>query len=396
MLANGLMHGFLSLVNQVAPMKWDELWIHNPPFVWPRKVLVVPSRFIGDAILMTPFLQNLAVLSARGGKEAFEVHLLATRTTACLFEGFPGVSRVILESFGSSSAGLTDFLRVEEYDTVFFCRYAPYLERAAVRAGVAQRVGFDLARLGVRGLNRHANHLTHTIPSTSLKDLRPQVEIYLDILRWLGFQEQVSLINDKRLFCPLEERDYQEALSLLVEGGATLSPTQTGPRVLIHATAGSPGKCWPWEYWASLLKHLYAGWQTAVFAVGTEKEAPYYNTLAEDSGVPIAVLCGKTSVRQSIALLGMMDLVITLDTSVAHMAAAAKTPRMIVLYGPTNASKWVPWAEAETFLQQIQHPLPCQPCLARTCATKPCIRKLTVEKVLEAVERSFQWHPFLY
>lgn len=373
MVANEILTRLLEIANQVLPEE-EPLLPEAGPFRLPERVLVVPSYFIGDNILLTPFLRNLRRNLGPGTR----IDIAASPPMVPFFETFPGVDDVYVEKQGSLRNPRA-FLESRRYDTVIMCRYAPMWARAAVRAGIPQRVGYDLERLGIHRLKRWGQSLTHTIPSTSMFDSRPQVEIYLDILRELGMA-----VDGNNLQAGLTHDDYRTARKLL--------PHTDQLKVLIHAGSGSPGKNWPAEHWENLLTVLNRRWNPLFVAVGGSAERGLYQSWEQD--FDFVNLCGGTNLRESIAVLSHMDLVITLDTSVAHMAALAGVPRLVVLYGPTNHLQWKPVVTADTLLRQVHLPLECRPCPARTCEHRQCIKGLSVGQVLLAIEAIMREKPF--
>lgn len=379
MVANSVLRGVLELVNHFIPPEEALPSSSLLASQVPRKVLVIASRFIGDCILLTPFIrnlfQNMRLAHPQGESQ---IDLVATPLTANLFENLPGIDRVLIEG-RDIEPSLQVFLEAQQYDTMFLCRYAPFWESAGHQTGVSQRIGFDLERLGIPGLKRRGRWLTHVVQSGSIYDTRPQVEIYLDMLRTLQMN-----VRETHLECFLTKVDIARASQLLEN-----RPQR--PRILIHATAASPGKAWGTEQWSSLLQRLPE--PATVIASGGEGDRQFYDALSADSGATLLNLCGLTTLRESMALMAQVDMVITLDTAVAHMAAAVGVPRLIVLYGPTNHEQWIPWVRPETVLKQVTLGLPCQPCMARTCLTKRCLRQLPVEIVHQAVEQSFEEKP---
>jgi ADP-heptose:LPS heptosyltransferase len=385
MLANNLLNGMLTVVNHLIPAEEEEARIQNPAFAPPQKTLVIPSRFIGDVILMTPFLNNLR----RCLPAAAQMDLLATPATACLFRHLDGIGQVFIESrhFPKKEFELShaDFLKYHGYDTLFFCRYAPYWERAALRANIPQRVGFDMERLGVHGWKDRGHTLTHVTPSTPFNDTRSQVEVYLELLRSVGWP-----VTPDRLYFTLPEKLQQRSYQRLLSVEAGQHTRANGPRIALHMTAGSPGKEWDsrqWELLAKTLTHTYA---PKLIAMGAARDSTRYEALTQSSGVPLLNLCGQFSVLESMALMPHLDMVITLDTAMAHIAAVGQVPRLIVLYGPTNPAQWKPQVADGTFLQQIRLGVPCQPCMARTCFGKTCLADLSAQQVFNAVQQGFR------
>lgn len=378
MVTNRIAQAILSLANQVVP---DEAAMAGvQPFKLPKSALVIPSLFIGDNILMTAFLRDLR----HNMGDAAQIDILSTAAMMPFYEPFPGINTIWREKLGPLRKPKL-FLESRNYDTVFLCRYAPVWGAAAERAKIPQRVGFDLERLGIYGLQRWGNCLTHPIPSRSIFDLRSQAQVYLDMLKYLGLRT-----SEPSGECCLTASDDARADALLNTNDSHL-------KILIHLACSYPAKQWPKENWQILLHQLSLQFDPVFYAIGSARDARFYKGLfrTDDNHLGCGPerfinLCGQTHVRESIALLRRMDLVITLDTSIAHMAALAKTPRLIVLYGPTNHHQWRPLVSAETHLEQVYLKLPCRPCIVRTCEHKSCMRFLSVESVRQAVERAFQ------
>lgn len=364
MVANEILWKILGLANQVLP--------EEPPlartFALPKKALLVPSLFIGDNILLTPFIR---ALRQNLGPEA-ELDIVTPRATGALFDTNPHLNRIWIEKEGSLRRPKV-FLESRKYDTVFFCRYSIAWGRAALQAGISQRVGFNLERIGIQRFSHWGRCLTHSLPSSSIYDSRPQAEIYLEMLNRLGLAD-----DGLALECPLTEADREKAARLL-------DSLSHRPKVLIHAASGSPGKQWPLENWQALLREIRDRWDPIFVAIGGKGEAPQYQALEEEFN--LANWCGQTNLRESIALLQGMDLVITLDTSIAHLAALAGTPRLVVMYGPTNERQWRPMIQPGAHLEQVYLNLPCRPCMARTCEHRGCVLRLGPAQVLLAVER---------
>jgi ADP-heptose:LPS heptosyltransferase len=78
------------------------------------------------------------------------------------------------------------------------------------------------------------------------------------------------------------------------------------------------------------------------------------------------------------------------DSGIAHIAAAVQTPS-VVIFGSSNIVHWRPWARvaAEIVLEQME----CQPCHGYFCekfAEPECIKRVPVERVMSAVERTLR------
>jgi ADP-heptose:LPS heptosyltransferase len=88
-----------------------------------------------------------------------------------------------------------------------------------------------------------------------------------------------------------------------------------------------------------------------------------------------------------IDVLAGADAVIVGNTGPAHLAAAVNTP-VVSIFAPTvPATRWHPWRVRYELLGNQK--IPCAGCRATVCplAGHPCVGRLKLRTVLEAVER---------
>jgi heptosyltransferase-2 len=94
-------------------------------------------------------------------------------------------------------------------------------------------------------------------------------------------------------------------------------------------------------------------------------------------------LIGRTSVRQLMALLASVELVITNDSGPMHVAAAFGRP-VVALFGPTDHCATSPLCSRFALVRKETE---CAPCLKRRCPTDHrCMAGISVKDVLYAVE----------
>jgi ADP-heptose:LPS heptosyltransferase len=84
-------------------------------------------------------------------------------------------------------------------------------------------------------------------------------------------------------------------------------------------------------------------------------------------------LVGKTSIKELIALLRRVSLLITNDSGPMHLAAALGTP-IVALFGPTDPRRTGPYGPGHAVLRSG---IPCSPCLSRRCVNPTTLECLT-------------------
>ena len=75
------------------------------------------------------------------------------------------------------------------------------------------------------------------------------------------------------------------------------------------------------------------------------------------------MLTGKTDLAQAVAILSLVDLLVTNDTGPAHIASALGRPTLVI-FGPTNPLTTRPLSPAAEI---VRHPPDCAPCMLRDC-----------------------------
>lgn len=336
-----------------------------------RSIAVVMPSFIGDTILSTTLLQSLACQFL---PEKTRIYTIGSSRQLNLLESLPGIfDHCIAPKAPDEKRKLLQKL---ECGAVFLLRYSLLWALAMKKANIRYRIGFDLERLRMERFDHQwTNLLTHALPSGRFDSPEHQVQLYKSMAERVGLTWNDSI-------CPkihLTPDDYVRASELLGSIGR--------PMFIIHITAGSPGKRWPLKHWSTLIRRLKERYDARFIGLGSSLDASHYEHLEQISGIPIHNLCGRTTLRESAALCQFSDLIVTLDTALAHIAAAASAPRLVVLYGPTNIQQWRPMVSEKTRLEQAFVSISCRPCVTRTCYHRSCTRYLTPLRVLNHIEK---------
>jgi lipopolysaccharide heptosyltransferase II len=121
-----------------------------------------------------------------------------------------------------------------------------------------------------------------------------------------------------------------------------------------------------------------------VWLVGSANDAALGAEIAALSGEGCVNLCGKTTLDEAIDLLALVQLVISNDSGLMHIAAALARP-IIALYGSSSPSFTPPMSNDARILKLE---LPCSPCFKRECPLGHfhCMMQLTPDRVFAAVD----------
>ncbi|MEU4835979.1 glycosyltransferase family 9 protein [Streptosporangium sp. NPDC023615] len=124
-------------------------------------------------------------------------------------------------------------------------------------------------------------------------------------------------------------------------GDLSLGTSDLRGPVVVHPGAASPARRWPSGRFALVAAALRRTGADVV-VTGGPAETALAREVAGLAGLPAAsVLAGRTGPAGLADLVGGARLVVCGDTGVAHLAAAYRTPS-VVLFGPTSPALWGP------------------------------------------------------
>ncbi|MFN3486096.1 MAG: lipopolysaccharide heptosyltransferase II [Planctomycetota bacterium] len=315
------------------------------------KILVKGNNWLGDAVLSLPTLRSLKAMFPEG-----RLAVLTKPSLADLYRGAPYVDEVLPErrgGIGSWWATVRE-LRRRRFDAALVL---PRSFRAAFvvwGAGIPRRIGYGAGRGAL---------LTDRV--RPLEGRVHRVHRYHHLLSAFGSPPPVE----------------PPRLELLPEAVCWAQEEfPGGPWVGLHpgATYGA-AKQWLPERFAELGRRL--GARASVAVIGGPGEEALGSRVAREAGAA-RCLAGRTTIPQLAAALARCRLLVTNDTGPMHVADALGVP-VVAIFGPTD------WIETPPFGPRhriVRRPVPCSPCLARTCPLghHECMRSVTVDEVERA------------
>ncbi len=332
-----------------------------------RRVLVVLTTGLGDAILSTPVLPAL-----RAAMPGAEIRLFCRAAWAPLFATDPDLDAVIpyagkyrrffatLRALSKFHPDLTVVLHGNDPDILPLCYLAgsPFIVRIPT---TGTRYGFLLS-------NREREADRATLPGLHY------IENRLRILDTLGIppvthSPRVHLAGELR-------RRNNDALR------GEIGP---GPYWVLHAHAADAYKVWPMEKARALLERVRAcrPGHAVVLTGGAQDREDLERLAAGMAGVHN--FAGRLDIAGTAAALGGAACVVAPDTGVAHLASALDIP-LVALYAPTRA-EWI-GPRARTAVPVIlQKPRTCDPCVEKQCPYTPknCMDQIGVDEVFDAL-----------
>jgi heptosyltransferase-2 len=331
--------------------------------------LIIQTAFIGDTILTTPLVAELA---KRG-----PVDIVTTPVSATLLDNNPDLRRVFVFDKRNAQSGMSGLWSMARTLRQQRAAMAPTIDRTvaylaqgstrsavlAVLAGAHERIGFASSparamytrRVPYLENQHHAARLWQlAFPHESRSQPRPQ---RLRPRLYPGAAEKATVTE------------------MLHEHGVT------GPFVAL-----APGSVWGtkrWPYYAELARRITMRMPVAVIG-GRDDAAQAEEIAAAVAPDRLVNAVGRLSLLASAELIGRAGALVTNDSSPLHMASAMGTPT-VAIFGPTVPEfGFGPLAPRSAVAGH--HELACRPCDRHGPRTCPlghwrCMREMGVDEV---------------
>ena len=363
----------------------------------PRMLLLRPDH-LGDLVLTTPIFDALkqnapdAHITMMVGPWSSEIvarHPGIDRLLTCPFPGFLRTPQKALAPY-ILLFSVAKQLRRGHYDLAINLRpdfwwgaALLYLARIPCRIGYALEPG--------KPFLTHAEHLQQPEHAT-ISNLR----LASAALQASGYPPLAEPYTPERYplqFIPTPA-EYQWVTDRLAQEGTGAGTSI----VVIHPGTGAAVKLWRTRGWAicadTLTESLTTAAPVRIILTGSKNEQPMLEEIARGMHSP-AVLVTDATVGQLAALLGRALLVLSVDSGPLHLAVAQGTPT-VQLFGPTDPRIFGPWGVHERHIVLASRQR-CPTCPAIPCgrldfspqelADHPCVRLITEQQVLEAVDK---------
>jgi lipopolysaccharide heptosyltransferase II len=326
------------------------------------KVLVIRPGGIGDAALIYPLLRVL-----KGYFNNSQMDILAEKRNAGIFAGCPYINEVF--SYDSGLPFVLWKILKKRYDVVIdseqwhrLSAVVAYLTRAPIR------VGF--------GTNNRSELFSHAVSYS---------QVQYEVLSFLNLASAIT--GDKYKF--------QEDLPFIPIDQGVISKFNAPIKELrkrcnavagIFSGATIPERRWGMSRFAELTKGLISE-GLGIVIIGGEEDVDDSRRLGGIAYGDVAInFAGKTSLIETAAIISQLDLFVSSDTGLMHIAYGVGTPT-VSLFGAGIQEKWAPMGDNNV---AINKNLPCSPCTQfgytpRCPYDVKCLREISVEEVKEAV-----------
>jgi heptosyltransferase II len=334
-----------------------------------QRILIRAANWVGDAIMTTP-----AVRAIRRNFPSARITLLAKPWVAPVFEHNPDIDELMVYQADGRHGGWAGLLRLtmdmhrKRFDVAILFQNAFEAALLAFLARIPKRMGFTT--------DGRTALLTERIRTWRPLKRGHLIDYYLGLLAGAGMTPQGRELT--LFFTPAEQR---EARRFLAEKVGIDAPFIVG---LNPGAAFGTAKRWLPDRFSETGRRMILEYNAKVIIFGGPDEVTLGRQLATEIGHGSINLCGQTSLRQTMALIGQCHLFVTNDSGLMHVAAALNIPQVAII-GPTNPVATGPVNQASRIVHKPET-CPFSPCLKPTCpiVDQRCMTTLTVKMVMEA------------
>ncbi len=325
------------------------------------RILVRGTNWIGDAVMTIPAVRKLRLLFPNA-----KLTLQTREWAKGILDQADLFDEIITpDSFFDQVA----VLRKRRFDLAIIFPNS-FSSALAVRMGGVKR-SFGYAT------ERRSLLLTDPIPMPDWKDTRHEVYYYLELISAVerSYFGRVTEPDNLQPELAVPDGSREQARELLRQYGVD---SKRKTVALAPGSTNSRAKRWIPERFAQLNDRLQAELNCNVVLLGSKDDKDISQSVAELSERPPFDLTGETDIQNATAILSEIDLLISNDMGLAHLAPAVGT-KTLVIFGPTNQVTTRPFSENASI---ISANVECAPCMLRDCPIDHrCMTRISVEDV---------------
>ncbi len=347
------------------------------------KILVRGTNWVGDAVMTIPALRELRRIFPDA-----EISLAAKPWADELFRDADFIDDIITINKTKpkfrSIFHQADFIRETNFDLAVLLPNSFESALTTILARIPRRIGYNK---DLRGLL-----LTDPIAVPEWKDRNHEVFYYLNLIgeverRLLGKETVGRFSPDISL--PVSEERRSNARQILKKAGIDQNSTVIALGV---GSTNSRAKRWPAKYFAGLNDLLFDGLGASVVLIGSPDDAEVSEEVISVSKNKPFDLTGRTDVGEAAAVLSEVDMLISNDMGLAHIAPSVGT-KTIVIFGPTNPETTRPFSDNAIV---IREPVECSPCMLRDCPIDHrCMTRISPQRIFDSAAEFLQEGSFL-
>jgi lipopolysaccharide heptosyltransferase II len=345
----------LRIIPPVRPYSKDKI----------KRILVIRADRIGDVVLSTPTVRALR----ENFPESFIGFLTTSYTMELIIENRDIDELIVYERRATIFQKCEFIKKLKRYKFDLAVILSPYFESAlfGYLSGAAFRIGYPLSGSGFL--------LTTKVDIKNR--YKHEIETCLDVVRAIGIDA-----SDKRPKLTIS----QEAENYAEDFFNKCRISTLNLKICIHPGGYSEHTRWLPEGYAEVADKLINQYQAKVILVGGIGDRVTIDIVVKLMSQRPIVADLNNSLQRSAAIIKKCDIFLGNVSGPMHIATAVGTP-VVAIFGAIHPleheNKWAPYGEGHII---IRKKMDCVDCHPGHCRDYKCMRMITVDDVLKALE----------
>ncbi len=352
-----------------------------------KKFLIINPFGIGDVLFTTPIIAGI-----RSNYPDSVIGYWCNERVKDIFKGDPNINKIFALSRGdlkriyneSKLEGIKKFLNLlssikkERFDVSLDYSLDHRYGLISKLSGIKRRIGFNYKNRG--------RFLTDKIEIDGYEG-KHVVEYYSGLLKFINIEPKA-----KNLFLFIPEGNKLKSKNILKRAGISEGDLIIGVAPGAGASWGKSAhqKHWSAIRYAQLADRIIKDLKVKILILGDDSERPIADIIVNAMKNKPIDLIGITSLEELIAIINNLNILITNDGGLLHIAVALSV-KTVSIFGPVDEVVYGPYPPSDKHIV-IKKELICRPCYQKfrmpICdRDKECINSISVEEVFDATQR---------
>lgn len=331
------------------------------------RIVIRAANWVGDAVMTTPVVRAVRTNFPRAS-----ITVLAKPWVVPVYQNNPHIDRVMVyenegrHKMGVGTLRLAKDMQAHQFDLAILMQNAFEAALLAFLARIPERLGYntDARRL----------LLNRCIRMEPLLKKGHLIDYYLAILSSAGLE---TAGRDLELYPSSGDREWAQRF---LKAQALSEPCRPVLGINPGATGGTAKRWFP-ERYAQLAANLAKRHQTRVIIFGGPADRDLGNEISAMTQGACINMAGRTSLSKAFALIEALNLFVTNDSGLMHVAAALNVNQVAVI----GSTDHIATAPANQNSVMVRQQVSCSPCLKKQCpGDHKCMDRISVDMVMAA------------
>jgi heptosyltransferase-3 len=343
------------------------------------RVLFIRLRNLGEAVLDTANLRAL-----KRFRPDLQIATLVEAIYTDLYAADPDIEAIPLlrdandkrSTFTARLSVIKD-IRNRQFTAVINLHGGPTSAQLTFASGAKHRVAPSHFRNGY-AYNLRIPPVDELLKQPGASQKLHTVENQFAEFQWLGLPGETAMPTHLCVAPPMRESANGKL------SAAGIDPAR--PYAVLAPTNEFYTKRWMPERFAEVAEKLVErGYQIVMTGAPTPEQAAQLKAVQAATKQKLSSL-SSLSIGELVAVIAGGKLFVGNDSGPAHIAAAVKTP-LVVIFGPASSVRWRPWRAPS---ELVQNYFACNPCSMYKCEAfdePECIRSISVAQVMGAIQK---------